>query len=115
LQLHGTVSRFVVFFKFQSYFRESIPMVDVGASFTICIPAAFVTFPVADLKTLVPQARSRIIAAGPFHNLVLWVFLALVTHLGLFSWAAFISGYRQISDVGQVIISVDVVSRFSSL
>ncbi|KAF8816408.1 hypothetical protein BYT27DRAFT_7127826 [Phlegmacium glaucopus] len=90
--------------------RESIPMIDAGASFTICIPIAFVTFSVAGLKTLRPQARSRITAAGPFHNLVLWVFLALVTRLGLFSLASFVSGYRHISDVGQVVISVDAGS-----
>lgn len=86
-------------------------MVDAGVSFTICIPIAFVTFSTAGLKTLVPQARSRIIAAGPFHNLVLWVFLVLITRLGLFNLASFVSGYRHISDVGQVVISVDTVSR----
>ena len=87
-------------------------MVDAGVSFTICVPIAFVTFSTAGLKTLVPQARSRIIAAGPFHNLVLWVFLASVTRLGLFSLASYVSGYQHISDVGQVVISVDAVSRF---
>ena len=88
-------------------------MVDAGASFIICIPIAFVTFSTVGLKNLVPQARSRIIAAGPFHNLVLWVFLASVTRLGLFNLASFVSGYRHISDIGQVVISVDAVSRFS--
>jgi len=57
-----------------------------------------------------PQARSRIIAAGAFHNLVLWVFLALVTRLGLFNWVSFVSGYRHISHVGQVVIGVDASS-----
>jgi S2P endopeptidase len=87
-------------------------MVDAGASFTVCMPIAFVTFSVASLKTLLPQARSRIVAAGPFHNLVLWIFLALVTRLGLFTLASFVSGYRHISDVGQVVIGVDAVSLF---
>lgn len=86
-------------------------MVDAGASFTICIPIAFVTFSVAGLKNLMPQARSRIIAAGPFHNLLLWVSLVLVTRLGLSSLAHFFSGYQNISDIGQVVISVDVVSQ----
>jgi len=58
----------------------------------------------------VPQARSRIIAAGPFHNLLLWVILALVTRLDIFSLASFVSGYRRVSDVGQVVISVDTGS-----
>ena len=88
-------------------------MVDAGVSFTICIPIAFVSFSVAGLKTLMPSARSRIIAAGPFHNLVLWVFLALVTRFGHFSLPSFLSGYQHISDVGQVVISVDAVSEFS--
>ena len=88
-------------------------MVDAGASLTICIPTAFVTFSAAGLKTLVPQARSRIIVAGPFHNLLLWVILALVTRLDLFSLASFVSGYRRVSDVGQVVISVDTVSQIS--
>lgn len=87
-------------------------MVDAGTSFTVCIPIAFVTFSAAGLKTLVPQSRSRIIAAGPFHNLVLWIFLASVTRLGLFSWASLVSGFRNISDIGQVVTSVDVVSQF---
>ena len=114
LRLHGTVSHSVVSVeKFQFYFRESIPMVEAGVSLTICIPIAFVTFSTAGLKTLVPQARSRIIAAGPFHNLVLWAFLASVTRLGLFNLVSFVSGYRNISDVGQVVIGVDAVSRFS--
>ncbi|KAF8809440.1 hypothetical protein BYT27DRAFT_7337196 [Phlegmacium glaucopus] len=63
---------------------------------------AFVTFSVAGLKTLMPRARSRITAAGSFHNLVLRVFLALVTRLGLFSLASFVSGHRHISDIGSV-------------
>lgn len=90
-------------------------MVDVGASFTICIPTAFVTFSAARLKTLVPQARSRIIAGGPFHNLVLWFFLAMVTRLDLINLASFVSGYRHVSDIGQVVTSVDDVSQFSWL
>ena len=88
-------------------------MVEAGVSLTICVPVAFVTFSTASLKTLAPQARSRIIAAGPFHNLVLWGFLVLVTRLGIFSLASFVSGYQLISDVGQVVVSVDAVSRFS--
>ncbi|KAF8154677.1 hypothetical protein B0H34DRAFT_783787 [Crassisporium funariophilum] len=87
--------------------RESLPMINAGASFTVCIPAAFVTFPNAGMKALTSQARSRIISAGAFHNLVFWCILVLVGRVGIINLASSISGYRDITDVGRVVVNVN--------
>ncbi|KAF8958412.1 hypothetical protein BDZ97DRAFT_1668560 [Flammula alnicola] len=92
---------------------ESLPMIDSGASFTVCIPAAFVSFPTAGMKALPSQARSRIIAAGPFHNIVFWCFLVFITRSGLINLASFVSGYQNVSNVGKVVIDVNLDSPLS--
>ena len=84
-------------------------MTAAGASFTICFPAAFVTFPTVGMKALTPQARSRVISAGAFHNLVFWCFLAIVTFSGVVNLASYVSGYRNVSDLGKVVVDVDQV------
>lgn len=84
-------------------------MLTAGASFIICIPAAFVTFPVSATNYLTSQARSRVTAAGPFHNLVFWCFILGVSRLGIGQAAAFISGYKDSSSLGKVVVGVDVV------
>ncbi|KAG6897587.1 hypothetical protein C0992_013263 [Termitomyces sp. T32_za158] len=57
---------------------ESLPVLSVGASFTLFFPSAFVNFSGAALDSLVPRARARVVAAGPFHNLLLWGILVAV-------------------------------------
>src|SRR6266545_877994 len=82
-------------------------MLAAGASFTICIPSAFVTFPVTN--NLTSQARSRVTAAGPFHNLVFWCLILGFSRLGIAQVATFISGYKNMSSLGKVVVDVDVV------
>lgn len=95
------------------YFRDSIPILSAGAAFTLIIPSAFVTFPAAALDILPARARARIISAGPFHNIVFWGALMLVQRLGVgdIFWSV---GYKDVSDVGRVVVGVDAV-RFLSM
>jgi hypothetical protein len=98
-----------VFFKNSDHeYRESLPILSAGAAFTLVIPSAFVSFPSAALDALTPHARSRIISAGPFHNLVFWSVLVLVQRIGVGDafWAI---GYKDMSAVGRVVIGVDAV------
>lgn len=94
--------------------RESLPILSAGAAFTLIVPSAFVTFPTAALEMLHPRARARIISAGPFHNLVFWGILMLVQGLGAGDvfWSV---GYKDVSDMGRVVVGVDVVRFFRSL
>nr|GAT58853.1 ham group protein [Mycena chlorophos] len=83
---------------------DAVPIVSAGASFTIAIPAAFVSFPAAAMDALRPWARARIIAAGPFHNLVFWLVLLATERLAR-PIAPLL--YRDISNVGRVVKNID--------
>ncbi|KAJ6567754.1 hypothetical protein DFH09DRAFT_1034204 [Mycena vulgaris] len=85
---------------------DAVPMMAAGASFTLVVPAAFVTFPAASLEALKPFARSRIIAAGPFHNLVFWCLLFLVGRAGMGDFLTRMV-YRDVSDLGRVVVGID--------
>ncbi len=74
---------------------ELLPLSACGASLVACVPAAFVSFPDTAVRSLPPRARSRVIAAGPFHNLVLWVALLLAVRVGLPHGIAAITGVPQ--------------------
>ncbi|KAF7303743.1 Histone acetyltransferase [Mycena indigotica] len=88
---------------------DAVPIVSAGASFTIAIPAAFVSFPATTLQALQPYSRARIIAAGPFHNLVFWTVLLTVDWLGLAN-----SFNRDVSDIGRVVVNIDKDSDLGS-
>ncbi|KAG6878462.1 hypothetical protein C0993_006302 [Termitomyces sp. T159_Od127] len=64
---------------------------------------------IAALDSLVPRARARVVAAGPFHNLLLWGILVAVgyTHVGSIFWFV---GYRDVSALGRVVVRVDTVN-----
>ncbi|KAJ7768389.1 hypothetical protein B0H16DRAFT_1673554 [Mycena metata] len=85
---------------------DAVPIMSAGASFTVVVPAAFVTFSSTALEALTPFARSRIIAAGPFHNLVLWGLLFFVDRTGT---GGFLTRtmYRDVSGVGRVVVAID--------
>ncbi|KAG6864597.1 hypothetical protein C0991_008361 [Blastosporella zonata] len=88
---------------------ESLPILSAGASFTLVVPSAFVTFSNAGLDSLTPRSRARVVAAGPFHNVLLWCMLVLVGHVGLgpMFWSL---GYREVSTRGRVVVNVDAQS-----
>jgi len=61
------------------------------------------------MKALTAQARSRVISAGAFHNLVFWCFLVIVASSGVVNLASYVTGYRNVSDLGKVVVDVDQV------
>lgn len=84
-------------------------MTACGASFTVCIPAAFVSFPTTGMGALPAKARARVVAAGPYHNLVFWALLVLAARSGVAHLASFVSGYRDVSSIGKVVVHVNPV------
>ncbi|KAJ6504274.1 hypothetical protein C8R47DRAFT_1104935 [Mycena vitilis] len=85
---------------------DAVPILSAGASFTVVVPAAFVAFPATALEALKPFARSRIIAAGPFHNLIFWSLLVLMDRVGTGSFLTR-TIYRDVSDLGRVVVDID--------
>ncbi|KAF5381612.1 hypothetical protein D9615_005501 [Tricholomella constricta] len=85
---------------------ESVPILSAGLSFTFVIPSAFVSFSPAALDSLAPRARARIIAAGPFHNILLWCVLVSFgyTRLGDVFWSV---GYQDLSTLGRIVVGVE--------
>ncbi|KAG5635122.1 hypothetical protein H0H81_012382 [Sphagnurus paluster] len=77
-----------------------------GLSFTVLVPSAFVSLSAAALANLPPHGRARIVAAGPFHNVLMWGVLLLIgsTGMGKAAWGL---GYRDVSAIGRVVLSVD--------
>lgn len=88
-------------------------MLAAGASFTFCVPAAFVSFSSTAINGLRPSARARIIAAGAYHNLVFWCLLMLVAWSGLLRVVSFVSGYENISSTGKAVVDVNPDSPLS--
>ena len=92
--------------------REALHMTTAGASFTVCIPAAFVTFSSSGTNNLRRGARARIIAAGPFHNFAVWCILALLIRFGITNFSLIISGYKNVSTMGKAIVDVKTVGSY---
>ncbi|KAF9465401.1 hypothetical protein BDZ94DRAFT_1320225 [Collybia nuda] len=88
---------------------ENLPILSAGAAFTLIMPSAFVTFPTTALEVLPPRSRARIVSAGPFHNILLWIALILVQSLGIgeLFWSV---GYKDMSHMGRVVVKVDIGS-----
>lgn len=87
---------------------ENLPLHSVGFSLTLALPSAFVALP-PSLHQLKHAARQRIIAAGAWHNLVLWASIYIVSFLSANAFWTTI-GWRDISDVGRVVLSVEADS-----
>ncbi|KAG5645952.1 hypothetical protein DXG03_004744 [Asterophora parasitica] len=88
---------------------DAIPILSAGLSLTFIIPSAFVSFSAYALDALAPRARARIIAAGPFHNIVLWVLLVSLSYTP-FARIFWSLGYRDVSATGQIVVGVDAHS-----
>lgn len=84
-------------------------MTSAGASFTVCIPAAFVTFSSSGTNNLRREARARVIAGGPFHNLAFWCLLSLLIRIGIVNLSILTTGYQNVSAIGKVIVDVKTV------
>ncbi|KAF9005409.1 peptidase family M50-domain-containing protein [Cyathus striatus] len=86
---------------------ENMPITSVGVSLTVVVPAAFVGFSNDLFDALPSRARSRITAAGPFHNLGLWFALILIGWSGIGDMFARIAGYKDMHHIGPVVVRVD--------
>ncbi|KAE9388652.1 hypothetical protein BT96DRAFT_980965 [Gymnopus androsaceus JB14] len=93
---------------------HSVPILSSGLAVTLVIPSAFVSFSAGLMSSLDAIAKARIIAAGPWHNFVLWAVLVVsgksvsfvdsATGLG----NAFTTlGWNDISKDGRVVIGLD--------
>ncbi|PPQ99972.1 hypothetical protein CVT24_009551 [Panaeolus cyanescens] len=93
---------------------ESLPMTSCGAYLLLFIPAAFVSFSQTGFKNLNASARLRITAAGPFHNLLLWWFLAVFAMTPLPGLLGFFTGYKTLNGEGVVVVGIAETSPLSS-
>jgi hypothetical protein len=97
-------------------------MLSAGISMTVIMPSAFVSFSTVVLENLKPPGKARIIAAGPWHNLVFWVTLlsaakvANVVH-NMTGLDSLFSGliWKDVRDWGRVVVDVDEVIGFGLL
>lgn len=90
-----------------------IPITSSGASIVVCLPAAFVAFSTSSMESLRSGKKARIVAAGPFHNLVAWCFwigVGWVVNNGGGGVLLPVLGYRDVGGIGRVVLSVDEVS-----
>ncbi|EKM53148.1 uncharacterized protein PHACADRAFT_210853 [Phanerochaete carnosa HHB-10118-sp] len=87
--------------------RQPLPLLAVGASLVVLLPSAHVALPSAGLAGLAPSARLRVISAGAFHNLVLWLALTSVSWLGFGTLVWSCLGYRDVSAYGRVVVAVE--------
>lgn len=88
---------------------EQLPVSEVGFSFTVFIPAAFVALPIGSFDGLPLRARRRIVTAGAFHNFICWVGMAISERVRLARLAYSLIGYRDVTSLGRVVIDVDPV------
>ncbi|KAK7434046.1 hypothetical protein VKT23_020372 [Stygiomarasmius scandens] len=92
---------------------ESVPMLSAGMSLTVAIPSAFVSFSTAFLDSLKPSGKARIIAAGPWHNLVFWLLLVLAGRVATTLEGTAVSSvvtnmvWKDVSELGRVVVDVD--------
>ncbi|OBZ78197.1 Membrane-bound transcription factor site-2 protease [Grifola frondosa] len=86
---------------------EKIPLLSVGAAFTIVFPSAFVVLPSTAIEALNPTARLRVISSGAYHNLILWIFLVVFTWSHLSSILLSAIGYTDVSSYGRLVVDID--------
>ncbi|KIY66327.1 hypothetical protein CYLTODRAFT_491571 [Cylindrobasidium torrendii FP15055 ss-10] len=89
---------------------ESLPMQSCGLSLLAFLPSAFVAFPSHAIGALDPRSRARVIAAGAWHNAVLWLALLGIGWLKLSYHILTLVAYEDISNAGRVVVSVGAQS-----
>ncbi|KAI5117126.1 hypothetical protein M0805_007973 [Coniferiporia weirii] len=84
---------------------ESLSLHAVGASITLVLPSAFVSLS-PSISMLSASAKMRIVAAGAWHNLLLWGALYLATFAGAGRlWR--VVGWRDVREMGLVVLGVE--------
>ncbi|KAH7919843.1 hypothetical protein BV22DRAFT_1099015 [Leucogyrophana mollusca] len=84
-----------------------VPMISSGISIILVIPSAFVSLSSAYLEELLARDRLQIVAAGCFHNLLLWCALVAAARTGIGPYAWAIVGYADVSARGRVVVRID--------
>ncbi|KAJ8082502.1 hypothetical protein PM082_008357 [Marasmius tenuissimus] len=77
---------------------DYVPLLSVGASLTVAFPSAHVAFPPRYVETLPSFRRARIISAGPWHNIVMW--------LGLLAAGRTIRWVEKSTSVGSAVLGL---------
>lgn len=88
-------------------------MLGLGFVLIFVLPGAYVSLPHASMDLLPTRAKLRVIAAGIWHNLLLWLAIALTARLGLGSLLGggyVMLGYVDRNDQGVVVQSIQEVS-----
>ncbi|KAJ4001428.1 peptidase family M50-domain-containing protein [Lentinula boryana] len=92
----------------------SVPILSSGISLTLVIPSAFVSFSAGFMSSLDVFSRARIIAAGPWHNLVLWILLVslgktavLVERTTGVGTMLVNLGWEDLSKEGRMVVGID--------
>lgn len=62
------------------------------------------------IQRATPRSRARVLAAGCFHNFILWTVFSLVSQIGMVATFGSLVGYEEISNIGKGVINVDPVS-----
>ncbi|KAJ3726257.1 peptidase family M50-domain-containing protein [Lentinula raphanica] len=92
----------------------SVPILSSGLTVTLIIPSAFVSFSTALMGSLDAFSKAQIIAAGPWHNFLLWIFLiglgksaSLVENATGLGTALVNLGWEDLSKEGRVVVEID--------
>ncbi|KAH9942695.1 hypothetical protein B0H21DRAFT_750382 [Amylocystis lapponica] len=85
---------------------DSIPLLSAGASLILILPSAFVALPAAEISALPSLPRLRIVAAGAFHNLLLWALLIAGTRAFTALDILSVFGYTDVTSWARVVTSV---------
>jgi S2P endopeptidase len=82
----------------------------VGVSLTLVFPAAFVALDSNAMRSARQSDQLRIIAAGAWHNLLLYGICSVAAWLDIYDVIYPLLGYRDVSSVGLVVVGLEEVS-----
>ncbi|KAH8096848.1 peptidase family M50-domain-containing protein [Cristinia sonorae] len=85
---------------------DAVPLLSVGAAFTVAIPSAFVALSSATMQQLSPKSRLRVVSAGAAHNLIFWALLVLFSYVGLDSLCWSLAGYDHVGLYARVVSGI---------
>ena len=94
------------------YCSESVPIDYAGLFLYFFYPGAFVSFSDQHFSKCSPIKKLRILCAGVWHNIVLFLFGILILNSGLATLLMTLTGYRSVEGTGVSIIGVEEVSAF---
>ncbi|KAI8973161.1 hypothetical protein BD414DRAFT_468867 [Trametes punicea] len=86
---------------------DSVPLASAGLGLTVILPSAFVAFPSEETDSLPRRSRVRLISAGAFHNLMLWLAFGVAASIRTHELVWPILGYHDVSAYGRAVVKVD--------